>query len=204
MLRRQCFVLALGIVGLLVPAVEAQQSVTVTDDPYFAAGQPPAAQAPQKENWWQRWKRDYHRNQCWPEPFIAGDRQAEIMPFEIMANNAWQRQLLLSDYHFVQGTTELNDAGKFKLLWIISKVPAQRRAVYVERLMSDQTTAERMAAVQKAIVRLAPNRPSMPVYESNLGPGEWSGASAVATQNANEKTVPDPRLPTAARTTISQ
>ena len=83
----------------------------------FSPNIPPGVQGPgrprsQTENWWQRWKRDYHRNQCWPEPFIAGDRQAVKVPFEIMADNAWQRQLLLSDYHFVDGTTELNDAGK--------------------------------------------------------------------------------------------
>jgi hypothetical protein len=201
MLRRQCFVLALGIVGSLAPSVWAQQ--TIADDPFFSSSAPPAAQTPQKENWWQRWKRDYHRNQCWPEPFIAGDRAAVVVPFEIMADNAWQRQALLSDYHFVEGTSELNDAGKYKLLWIISKAPVQRRAVYVQRLMSDQSTAERMVSVQKAVAALAPDRRPLPIYESNLGPGDWSGQQAVATQAAQEKTVPEPRLPSAARAPIN-
>ena len=44
MLRRQCFVLALGIVGSLVGTVRAQQSIM--DDPFFAAGPPTAAQPP--------------------------------------------------------------------------------------------------------------------------------------------------------------
>ena len=72
MLRRQIFVLALGIVASLTGALRAQQ--TMLEDPLFAGAAPPAAQqTPPTENWWQRWKRDYHRNQCWPEPFIAGD-----------------------------------------------------------------------------------------------------------------------------------
>jgi hypothetical protein len=210
MLHRQSFVLALGIAALFVGTLEAQQSVM--DESFFAAGPPPAGQAPlqdpqqslQKENWWQRWKRDYHRNQCWPEPFIAGDRAAVIEPFNLMAANAWQRQLLLSDYHFVQGTTELNDAGKHKLAWIISKAPAQRRAVYVERLLSDKMTAERMIAVRRAMAVVAPDYAPLPVYGSNLSPGEWSGESAVATQKGADTTLPAPRLPTAARTAISQ
>ena len=45
----------------------------------------------------QRFGRDYHRNFCWPEPFVAGDRAAVITPFQIMADNAWERQNLLSD-----------------------------------------------------------------------------------------------------------
>jgi hypothetical protein len=202
MLRRQIIVLALGIAASLAGTLQAQQSML--EDPFFTGAPPPAAPTPQTENWWQRWKRDYHRNQCWPEPFVAADRQAEIVPFQIMADNAWQRQLLLSSYHFVEGTTELNEAGKHKLIWILTRAPAQRRAVYVERLLSDKTTAERVLAVRKALVTLAPDYARLPVYQSSLGPGEWSGEQAVATQTAKEKTTPDPRLPTATRTAISQ
>jgi hypothetical protein len=188
-------------VASLVPSSWAQQPMG--DESYVSSGAAAPPQGLKKENWWQRWKRDFHRNQCWPEPFIAGDRAAVVVPFQIMADNAWQRQALLSDYHFVEGTSELNDAGKNKLLWIIAKAPVQRRAVYVQRLMSDRSTAERMASVQKSMGALAPDRAPIPIYESNLGPGDWSGQQAVQTQTATEKTVPDPRLPTAARAPIN-
>jgi len=206
---RRCLVLALGAVVSLVAAAQAQQSIM--DDQFSPPNVPSVVQDPQSappgpptENWWQRWKRDYHRNQCWPEPFIAGDRQAVKVPFEIMADNAWQRQLLLSDYHFIDGTTELNDAGKHKLLWIVMRAPAQRKKVYVETLPNEKTTNERIASVQKALVRLAPNYPGIPVSGVNLGPGDWSGEAADTVQRNTAKTMPDPRLPTAARTTISQ
>ncbi len=201
MLRRLVFVLTLGAVVSLVSALEAQQEVVITDQGTATAAQPPA---PKKENWWQRWKRDYHRNQCWPEPFIAGDRQAVIVPFQIMADNAWQRQNLLNDYHFVEGTTELNNAGQYRLRWIITKAAPQRRAIYVERSLSDEATAERIRAVQNAVARLAPNRPPLPVYESNLGAGDWLGEDADATLRDAAKSRPEPRLPTAARPAISQ
>ena len=84
------------------------------------------------------------------------------------------------------------------------QVPAQRRKVFVERLKNDKTTAERVMAVRKAMVMLAPDAAPLPVYASNLGPGEWSGETAAATQRNAEKTYPDPRLPTAARPAISQ
>ncbi|HEX4143661.1 MAG TPA: hypothetical protein VHY91_09020 [Pirellulales bacterium] len=202
MLRRRSFVLALGIVAALTGTLRAQQQMM--DDPFFAASAAPAPEPPPKENWWQRWKRDYHRNQCWPEPFIAGDRAAVNAPFQIMADNAWQLQNLLSDYHFVEGTTELNEAGKHKLLWIITKAPTQRRAVFVESLPSNKTTAERIMSVRRTMVAMAPNYAPLPIYVSSMASGGWSGETAAATQRNVEKTYPDPRLPTATRTQVSQ
>jgi len=219
MLRRQCFLLALTTAVSLVGTARGQQSAM--DDPsYFAQGPAypqgpsfgqrpgpgPAQQTPPPpphENWWQRWKRDYHRNQCWPEPFIAGDRQAVNVPFQIMADNAWQRQNLLSEVHFVQGTADLTDAGRYKLLWIIMRAPTQHRAVFVDRLLSDKSTAERVATVQRTIAMIAPDRPPIPVYVSDLGPGDWSGSNAAEIVQAREKSVPEPRLPMATRPTIS-
>ena len=63
-------------------------------------------------SWYSRWKLDYHRNHCWPEPFIPGDRASVNMPFVIMADNGWKRQNLLTHYHFVDGGTKLNQAGQ--------------------------------------------------------------------------------------------
>ena len=44
---------------------------------------------------WHRVKIDYHRNNCWPEPFIYADRRATRAPFQAMVNNGWQRQTTL-------------------------------------------------------------------------------------------------------------
>jgi hypothetical protein len=162
-----------------------------------------SAPEPKPESWWQRFKRDYHRNHCWPEPFIADDRVAVIQPFQIMADNAWQRQNLLCDYHFVEGKAELNSAGLYQLRWIVTKAPNQRKAVFVERTASNAATVGRIAAVQNAMMRMNPNAPPLPVYESNLGGGYWQGEDADAVLRDSAKTRPEPRLPHATPAAIS-
>jgi hypothetical protein len=194
---------------LLATSVAASAGILSAQDPgagYYAPSNVaviPSQQPQQPESCWQRFKRDYHRNFAWPEPFIAGDRAAVNVPFQIMADNAWERQNLMADYHFVEGTSDLNSAGLYRLRWIATKAPVQRRVVFVERATSDATTIGRITAVQNALLAMNPHGPMLPVYESRLGPGDWSGEQAATTVRNMEKTSPDPRLPKANPTAIS-
>ena len=166
---RRYLILAIVAAMLPVGTLRAQEYVGgFYPNPFGVPPNAPPRQPPQPESWWQRFKRDYHRNNCWPEPWIASDRAAVSYPFQIQADNAWQRQNLLCSYHFVEGTSELNNAGQYHLRWIVTKAPVQRRAVFVERMMNDKATADRVAAVQNMIVRMNPHGPFPPVYESNL------------------------------------
>src|SRR5580698_9865787 len=83
--------------------------------------------------WWSRIWRDYHRNQAWPDPFIPGDRAAVKTPFMLMADNGWQRQNLLCEYHFSQDGQSLSQAGEYRLNWIATQAPQARRTVFVQR-----------------------------------------------------------------------
>ena len=120
-------------------------------------------------------ERDYHRNQCWPEPFIAGDRAAVIVPFQIMADNAWQRQNLLCDYHFVEGTSELNNAGQYRLRWIIAKAPPQRRRG-LRRTVDERKGDGRSAGgrCKRPSMRMAPDIPAAGL-RIEPGPGQLAG-----------------------------
>jgi hypothetical protein len=207
MRRRLICVLVVGTMASLVDSLQAQNPWNGYYPATTTAATTVRAQSPdlgpdQSPSWWQRVKIDYHRNHCWPEPFIAGDRAAVKMPFDIQAENAWQRQNLLCDYHFVEGTSELNSAGQYRLRWIATKAPLQGRAVFIERMPSDAATNERIAAVQNALAQLKPRTP-IAVKESNMGAGNWLGEDADATLRNLDKTRPEPRLPRATPTAIS-
>src|SRR5690606_32610892 len=75
------------------------------------------------ENFCERFKRDYHRNKMWPEPFLQADRQATMAPFAIQTANGWRRQNLISDYHFQEGTNQLTLAGETKVRYILTQMP---------------------------------------------------------------------------------
>jgi hypothetical protein len=74
---------------------------------------------------------------------------------------------------------------------------------FVERLPSESATTDRVMAVQRAIARTRP-RGMIPVYESDMEAGNWAGSDADATLRARDKTIPDPHLPKANPTAISQ
>jgi hypothetical protein len=212
MRRHFCLMLVVGtVVALAGPGLN---SIVRAEDPWAgfypsrsspgttvrAQNSPPGPNNP--ESWWQRFKRDYHRNNCWPEPFVADDRAAVNIPFQIQADNAWVMQNLLSDYHFVEGTSQLNSAGQYRVNWIVSRAPMQRKVAFIQRGSNDAVTTDRLIAVQNAIASLHP-RGMVPVYESSMSPSDWAGSAADATLRAAEKTIPDPHLPKANPTAIS-
>lgn len=56
--------------------------------------------------------RDTKCRNCWPEPFIYSDRELTRQVMAIQVAAGWERQNLLSDFHFVSGGTELTEAGR--------------------------------------------------------------------------------------------
>ena len=101
--------------------------------------------------------RDIKRRQCWPEPFIQADRAATRIPFAIQVCNGWRRQNMLGEFHFEPATGQLTEAGQLKVRWILTVCPPQHRAIYVHTAEKEEETAARMAAVQQAMIQIAPN-----------------------------------------------
>jgi hypothetical protein len=106
-------------------------------------------------NWWENFKTDWHRNNCWPKPFVYPDR-ASVVNFNMaQINKGWQASNLLGAPHFDADGSKLSPAGMTKIRMILTQNPTQYRNVFVERGLSDEVTSKRLAAAQQAVNELA-------------------------------------------------
>ncbi len=153
------------------------------------------AHAQQKGSCWEGFKRDWHRNAMWPEPFLQPDRNATMAPFAIQIANGWRRQNLLSDYHFNEGTQQLNLAGETKLRHILTQMPPSRRTVFVQQGLAADVTQARMLAVDRASAHILTNGNVAQIVESNLPNEGWSAEDVDAVTRKFNASRPDPRLP---------
>ena len=109
--------------------------------------------------------RDTKRRNCWPEPFVYADRAAVRQTMAIQVSAGWERQNLLSDFHFLPGGNELTEAGRMRVQWIMDEVPEPHRQIFVHRADTPQETALRMQAVQHFVAQ-SPYATNVPVLES--------------------------------------
>ncbi len=150
------------------------------------------------KHFWYSCKQDFHRNNYWPEPFIWPDRAAVCAPFAVMVHNGWRMQNTLGAHHFREGTSELTEAGKLKVLWIVTEAPASYRTIYVERADNPQMTSSRIQHVQSTAAGLAMEGVSPPVLETHIPARGWPADQIDAITRRSLDTMPDPRLPAAA------
>jgi hypothetical protein len=116
--------------------------------------------------------RDFKRRNCWPEPFVYADRQSVRQTFMIEEAAGWERQNLLSEFHFAPGGTELTEAGRMRLQWIVNEAPEVHRQVFVHRGNSPQETVIRMQTVQRYVARSGYGA-NVPVLESTRTDDGW-------------------------------
>ncbi len=140
--------------------------------------------------------KDSARNNCWPDPFVCPDRAAVRAPFVLMVQNGWRRQNLLAEHHFVDGQTELNEAGRIKVRWIVTEAPLQHRTIYVRRGDSLEVTAGRVASVQQWTSQVAPGQFAM-IEETSISAVGWPGERVDALERKFQSSTPDPKLPEA-------
>lgn len=137
-----------------------------------------SAALPAQAGWnefWERFHVDFHRVNCYPEPFIFGDREAARAPFIAMVNNGWRRQNTLGDQHFDTETNRLNQAGTLKLKEILTENPEQFRSVFVLRTAFSDTTNIRIQSVQETSAQVAPQNGQALVYQTNIAPPNSPG-----------------------------
>ena len=139
--------------------------------------------------------RDFHRNNCWPQPFTGPDRQAVRTPFELMVKNGWERQNLLGDHYFDGPDQALTEAGSNKVRWILEQAPVHHRTIYVRRGKTADDTAERVAAVRGLATEIAPEQKQVAIVESNLPSVGWPAANVDAIDRSFRDSAPAPRLP---------
>ena len=77
--------------------------------------------------------RDFKRNNCWYDTFVAEDRAVQRAPFCVMVSNGWRLQNTLDDYYFQQDSSVLTEAGQIKVQQIVLYSSPAYRAIFVHR-----------------------------------------------------------------------
>ena len=135
-------------------------------------------------------------NAQWPAPYLCPDRVHVRAPFELMVQNGWRRQNLLSPHHFNEDCTALTTAGEMKVRWIMTQAPAQYRQIFVERSVNPEHTAKRVAIAQQYAMQVGEGEQPL-VSETNLI-AEGRPASIVdAIDTRYLESMPPPVLPAA-------
>lgn len=142
-----------------------------------------------------RWKVDWHRNNFWPRPFTQADRAAVREPFNIMATNGWRMQNTVGESFFDRESNQLTTAGEHKVKWIVTRAPLSRRTVYVMLGESEDQTATRVDAVQRAVAKYVSHGALPEVFLTDREPAGVPGEYLDATDVAYRNTIPRPRLP---------
>lgn len=144
---------------------------------------------------WDRVELDFHRNNCWGQPFVSVDRRATCAPFAAMVQSGWRSQNTLGSHYFHPETQALNEAGERRLFWIITTAPEQYRTVYVAGTHEADTVERRVDSVQQVLARMLPDQPLPSVLATNREPRSWPAEYIDTIDRRVNATTPDPRLP---------
>jgi len=152
------------------------------------------AQAGWLDDWLASIPRDTVNRNRWPEPMATSDRQVTYSSFTAMTERGWERQNMLVDYHFEDGSLRLTEAGRLKVRWIVTEAPPQHRVIYVHQGSDGQQTAARVATVQALVPQIAPEATGVPILVTTLS-SEGNPADRVQFVNAEfVKAQPKPKL----------
>ncbi|MCA9120495.1 MAG: hypothetical protein H6822_14310 [Planctomycetaceae bacterium] len=155
------------------------------------------------DEFWARVHLDFHRMNCWPEPFLHADKDLVRQPMLAMTDSGWRMQNTLSDHLFDVETHSLTQAGALKVRWIVTQAPPHRRTVFVLRGATPDATLSRVEAVQEAITQLVPQGARPEVLLTDVIPVGGSGDYFDAVDRALKDSIPPPRLPEASGPTGS-
>lgn len=144
---------------------------------------------------WYNFKRDFKRNQLWPQPWVGPDRASVYAPMTVMVAKGWMRQNQLNDEHFEVGKDELNEAGRMKVQQIMAVTPPNHRAVYVMRAATPELTASRIAHVEQFVTENTFDDHPTQVCESRLRRNDFPADYVDQVGRAFRDSTPEPRIP---------
>ncbi len=133
-------------------------------------------------------------NNQWPHPYVEADRVAAVAPFHAMVAKGWERQNLIGENYFDEGSSKLNQAGVIRIRTILSQGPVEHRTLFVQRDLLDDVTKARLDLVQRAAVSLQPRGTLPEVVLSDLAPDGRSAEQVTAENKAFTSSIPTPRL----------
>jgi hypothetical protein len=97
----------------------------------------------------------FYDNMMWPQQYIGPSRRGICQSFDLMVANGWRRHNLLGQHHFERNSTELSEAGRLKVQWILTQAPPSRRTIYIEQTVDAEQTAARLESVQQLAAELS-------------------------------------------------
>ena len=153
---------------------------------------------PAEAGWHEFWDRvhlDFHRNNCWDEPFSSVDRRAERAPFAAMVRSGWRTQNTLGQHYFDRETQVLNEAGQRRLYWILNSAPPELRTIYVSQSIDPTKSEQRVDAVQQSLASMLPGESLPPVVSAALEPRGWPAEYIDTIDRKATSSIPSPRLP---------
>ena len=153
---------------------------------------------PAEAGWNEFWNRvhlDFHRNNCWPEPFKSENRQATRAYFDGMVANGWRTQNTLTVHDFHPETQVLTDGGKRKVHWIVTQSPEQFKTVWVAEAFERGATSTRIDSVQQHLAQAMPGQPLPEVVATNKQPHDWSAEYIDAIDRKAAESIAAPVLP---------
>ncbi len=156
-----------------------------------------AATSPVRAGWDEFWNgvhSGYEANNNWPSPYVEADRVAVMAPFHMMVSKGWERQNLIGDNYFDEGTSKLNQAGVMKIRSILSQSQPEHRTIFVERDLADDVTKARLDLVERAAAAMQSRGPLPEVLVSDLTTEGRSAELVAAEHKAYVGSVPTPRL----------
>lgn len=142
-----------------------------------------------------KFKRSYHRNNAWPDPFNELDARQVRMPFEQMKANGWQLHNTISHELFREGDGVLTSAGNEKIRYIATQAPVARRNVFVLRGRTKQETDLRLASVRDSIAAIETRGQQVGIFLTDKQPSSFAGAWAVKVSREYLEHLPVPMLP---------
>lgn len=181
---RRCLLAAL--LAAFVPGVSAAIEEDCPPD-----GKPPGG----LKKVWRSLSIDFKRNNLWPQPWIGPERASVYAPFSVMVAKGWMRQNLLHEEHFEPHSEELSEAGRMKVIEIISVTPPCYRAVYIPRAATPELTAKRIEHVQQYVTEKAFDDQPVQVVESKLRPNPYAADYVDQIERAFRESTPEPRIP---------
>lgn len=143
-------------------------------------------------------------NNAWPAQFVEQDRANAAAPFDIMIRNGWRRQNLLGSHHFNEDCTQLTQAGKLRVQWILTQAPAEHRQLFVERSLNAEMTENRVATVNDFATTVVRDGYALPAQETHI---VSDGRPAVTVDFVNtqfRENMPTPTLPDASPSGTSE
>jgi hypothetical protein len=152
-------------------------------------------------DFWTRVHIDFQRNNCWPQPFQAQDRELARTPLIAMVAAGWRQNNTLSDHFFNANDQSINQAGEHKVKWIATQAPPHRRTVFVLRGPSPAATSARVHAVQKLLDKVVQDQPRPDVVLTDVIPPGASGDYFDQVDRQFKQSIPAPRLPAMSDTT---